>query len=750
MTNHLFLIPIKKTKHTRHKHPWITQGIVTSVKHKHMLYKAWRKSVTKDNKSGNIDDYIIYQKYRKILKHSIKSVKKKFYHNQFDNVKGDLKKTWTLINQLRGKVKEKIKPSFIINDTVIKNRRIIANEFNNYFVSIATRMNDSTVYGNVPISPIPEFTTFTSSRMVNSIFLKDCTYIEIENIIQGFQNGKASDISIQVIKKCSTKISLHLSYYFNMFMKKGIFPDILKIGKVTPVYKKGDKQIFENYRPISTLPIIGKIFEKIIYSRLYSFLASKGILYGNPFGFRKGHSTTHALHFSVENILEALDSKKHVIGIFIDLSKAFDTIDHVKLMTKLENYGIRGSCYKLLESYISNRTQYTSVLDENSEPLEVRYGVHQGSVLGPLLFLIYTNDITNSATNGNFVLYADDTNIFIVDSTRENAYIKTNEMLRNIHLYMLSNQLHINMNKCNYMYFDADKTCARTRILHTLSINGIVIKQVPHTKFLGIILDDNHTWLPHIEYLNNKLISCIGAIKCIKQSLPKIYYLNIYHTLFGSHLTYGISVWGGVSQAALEPIFITQKRCIRMLFGNEISFDHPDFYNTCARIKTFDEQMNPSYEKENTKPLFTKNEILTVHNSYNYHIIIELFNILKYRMPYSLYEKFKFSTHKELALVKPKTSNPKRLTNFFCKSITKWNEVSSIIFERSTAIEIRGFLICIPGSAVGSDLTAKTSIIKSKLKNILLHIQEKGYDTKWDQRNFDLNTYRGPNWTWGI
>ena len=139
-----------------------------------------------------------------------------------------------------------------------------------------------------------------------------------------------------------------------------------------------------------------------------------------------------------------------------------------------------------------------------------------------------------------------------------------------------------------------------------------------------------------------------------------------------------------------------------------------------------------------------------MHNLYNYHIIIEIFNILKYRLPYSLYEKFKFSTHKELALVKPKTSNPKRLSNFFCKSITKWNEVSSILFERNTPITIRDFLVIIPGSAIGSDLTAKTGIIKSKLKNILLNIQEKGYDTIWDQRNFDLNTYRGPNWTWGI
>ena len=153
-----------------------------------------------------------------------------------------------------------------------------------------------------------------------------------------------------------------------------------------------------------------------------------GILYDNQFGFRKGHSTTHALNFSVEQILKAVDNNNHVIGIFIDLSKAFDTIYHKKLMAKLESYGIRGNCYTLLKCYISNRTQYTSVLNENSEPLKVVYGVPKESVLGSLLFLLYINDITNCTMHGNFVLYADDTNIFVVDSSGDNVYIKAKQM----------------------------------------------------------------------------------------------------------------------------------------------------------------------------------------------------------------------------------------------------------------------------------------------------------------------------------
>ena len=197
----------------------------------------------------------------------------------------------------------------------------------------------------------------------------------------------------------------------------GTFPDVLKVGRVTPVFKKGNPEDVGNYRPVSTLPIFGKIFEKVMYSRIYNFALSQGIIDKNQFGFRKSHSTCHAVNYSVRIIEESLRKKNHILGIFIDLSKAFDTIDHSTLLTKLERYGIRGNANSLIKSYLSNRTQHIEVLGEKSDPLMIKYGVPQGSVLGPLLFLLYINDISNCSNLGIFVLFADDTNIFVEGKT---------------------------------------------------------------------------------------------------------------------------------------------------------------------------------------------------------------------------------------------------------------------------------------------------------------------------------------------
>ena len=286
------------------------------------------------------------------------------------------------------------------------------------------------------------------------------------------------------------------------------------------------------------------------YNRLYNFFTKENVLSKNQYGFRKRHSTVHALHSSVRMIELVRQNKLHTVGIVIDLSKAFDTLDHSITLKKLNHYGIRGIANNLLGSYLKGRFQYTNFDGENSEKLPVLFGVPQGSILGPLLFLVYINYLmncckSNNMDNTNFILYADDTNIFVVGNTKEEAFSKANKVLENVHAYMKYNLLHINMEKCCFMYFQPkafseSENCSRTvpfvgnnHVSKAIYINGQKLKEVSNTKILGVILDNELDWSCHIHELNKKLISAAAALLSkVKYWIPKEHYLKIYHALF--------------------------------------------------------------------------------------------------------------------------------------------------------------------------------------------------------------------------
>ena len=721
----------KTTKRNTITNPWITSGLIKSISKKDELYSNWKKSISNKLQNGDPAQKETLKAYQKTLKKTIKFAKKNYYYGAFDNCKGNSKKTWEIINKLRGKAKGDIKASFFIDDELITCRRAIAKKFNQYFVSLARNLNTS-AYSEIPLSSFPSFYSYFSRPCENSIYLEDCTTDEIAQIINDFANGKASDIPIVLIKASSSIISPYLTPLYNECISHGEFPEIFKCGKITPIFKKGDRENIENYRPISTLPMFGKIFEKIIYSRLYKFLSAQGILDDSQFGFRQGHSTVHAIQHSVNLINQSHKANKHVIGIFIDLSKAFDTLDHKILQEKLSNYGIRGIPLKLLSNYLSKRKQCTNFLGECSEFEFIEYGVPQGSVLGPLLFLLYINDIVNCINDENckLVLYADDTNVFVADISKEAAIEKANTILAKINGYMKSNILHINLDKCCYIYFEPPQsyksrtrgTCARTRPYQRkadcpkIKISGKPIKEVMSAKFLGVTIDNKLSWIPHIDTLYKKLKSATGILNRIMNNIPRDSYKSLYFSLFESHLKYCLTVYGTASKCHTEKIFRIQKHCVRILFGNRE--EYLDKFKTCARVREFDHQiLGPEfYCKENTKPIFTGQKILAMQNIYNYQACFEVLKILKFRRPALLYETYTLSkrNHSTL-LILPVKSN-----QFVYISSKLWNVVVKFLFKDSGLEDIK----------IGS--------FKMQLKKYLLKIQSMYDETEWYTDNFDL------------
>ena len=271
-----------------------------------------------------------------------------------------------------------------------------------------------------------------------------------------FKGGKApghDHIPMHLVKNSFDIISKPLMYLINLSLEKGIFPNNLKTAKIIPIFKAGDVDIFTNYRPISILSSFSKIYEKIMYNRLLDFIQRFEILYSLQFGFRTKHSTSHALTHLVNKIATDIDQSKISIGVFLDLSKAFDTLNRDILFSKLENYGIRGVALNWIKSYFQNRKQYVQYNNVSSSHLITQCGVPQGSILGPLFFILYINDLPNASRIVEPLLFADDTSICYSHSDPEVLAAVLNEALQNIASWMRANKLSVNIDKTVYVIF---------------------------------------------------------------------------------------------------------------------------------------------------------------------------------------------------------------------------------------------------------------------------------------------------------
>jgi hypothetical protein len=367
----------------------------------------------------------------------------------------------------------------------------------------------------------------------------------------------------------------------------GVVPSLLKQANVTPVFKAGDRHDFTNYRPISILTSISKILEKIAYTRIFTFINQHNILTSHQFGFRPKRSTFMAINDLYCKIAKSLDNKLHTAGIFLDLSKAFDTINHNLLLNKLSNYGIRGLANDWLRSYLSGRQQRVLFKNILSNPANVTCGVPQGSILGPLLFLLYINDLPLCTKVPHFVLFADDTNILFSHHDPKTLEDTINNELLHISNWFKLNKLSLNIKKTNYIIFK-NKHSNKPNINLNIKIDGTTLQQVETTKFLGLLIDFNLSWGPHTKHVSKIISKLNGVIRKVRPFLPQESLHTLYNTLVLPYFSYGAMIWADPNNTSLDSLFLLQKRVIRSC-TNSPWLSHTDpLFASLKTLKVYD------------------------------------------------------------------------------------------------------------------------------------------------------------------
>jgi len=362
-----------------------------------------------------------------------------------------------------------------------------------------------------------------------------------------------------------------------MSILTGQVPSDLKIAKVIPIYKKGNKNQSSNYRPISMLNILSKILEKIIFSRMLSFLDKYKILNKHQFGFRKNHSTATALINALDNVYEHLDRGEDVIGVYLDIQKAFDCINHDILLDKLKAYGIRGTAWEWFKNYLGNRKQFVSLMGYKSTNHAINYGVPQGSVLGPLLFLIYINDIQNANNTAFLNLFADDTSLFVFDKDVNNLFATCNNVLESINKWFIANKLKLSLDKCVYTYFQRTKN-KKSMTSHKLYLNGAELQRVENSKYLGIFIDENLTWHTHIQYIISKLLKFCSIFYKLRSIIPHQILKTLYFSLVHPHLSYCVEIYANTYNKYLDPLIKLNNKILRILQNQKINYPVKKMY----------------------------------------------------------------------------------------------------------------------------------------------------------------------------
>lgn len=609
--------PIKK----RSTNPWISDDLVKCCEYRDKLFKKW-----KSNKRNQYYE-LQYKQYRNKINKKIVYAKNNYYRQKFVENRKNPRVTWQLINEIQGKTVNNI------DDIILKNFKnyniedILKNFAINFNANVIKIIHKCDVKTNI----------YPEKSLQNSMYMEQTSIEEIFNILTNLNAKKGAGIDgirPKDIKNNAAIFTPILTKLINQSICSSTVPNLLKTSVIRPIYKSGHKDDVNSYRPIAILSVIEKILEEVIVKRLNTFLNKFKIINPNQYGFQKEKNINQLLGKFADTINNALSKVEYCLVLFIDFSKAFDTLSHTKLLSILARNGIRGNVLSWFVDYLNLRSYRVKINNKNSEETMSYHGVPQGSKLGPILYLIYANDMLNTLKDCYTYAYADDTAIVVTNKNIEIATKNMQNQLNDVSKWCHDNGLVINASKTKLMHIRQpnmkqiniqlkyhDIECIHNKTNDTNDSCNTSIELVNIYKYLGVYVDNTLKWKTHIRELQKKLRKVAYSLYHLSYAATYTVLRQAYFSLAESYMRHGITAWG--NSAHCKSLQQTQNRLLKILWSNQLYHQ-----NTIRNTNNNTRLNNATITNTNSnisKTLPSELKVLNIKNIYRLTVLTELY-----------------------------------------------------------------------------------------------------------------------------